>query len=1575
MDEILRSEIIIVLEQKNEVVTFEEFAGLFHQTHGYQFQLSNYGYKSLKALLEDMKDLVVLEETFRGQVIKCRPSYKVTALFISGNSASQADVSVVSGDQKSPSSDPVLTNKTKNDLRKHKVAHLQPGCAMAKPQDNKPSVITTPTHEQLLSISEKKITHSGVNLFPLQKCNSSTENPDENKTGKPVSQSPASNTLPTNCTNNLKDGNKSPSSSNSCSTTQKLDVAAVIRHILTINNKGMGIKKMRKLILENHKVDLDKYSQSCGYSDALSMLKQMPDIELRKDKIAQLRQDCAMNKPQHNKPSETLCVAQKHGICNVVNIKQNNWTPKTFLLPHPYKSITTNVPPSTRTKELKTKKEAIKPSVQRETKNKPIQNWPKPNTRMMSVPYTLIDKKQYLPGNQNVQVADSKVKPNMTYAQASINNIRVTQRALPASPMRNANPNVHMVHPTHVHPRTEHTKVSINLTIKENIKNVLKRHTNGISLFQLQKFYMFIVGNPMSLSGYSSVKQLLMEMSDVVKMQGLGVQTLVYPISSAAVPTLTSVDQDGFSLLIPETNCLPAKNCNTEASTLHIPTFQNTKRDNNVQMTKDHVREKTMTAGQYDVAPKMLSAQPPKVIPLTFFSSEKMDMPFPPLVNCGDAVRFVDGKHNRSKMPLSTARNNSSMISLTHSASCASLFKQSQQMCTSKVKPSIQIKSISQGASLEFSHQSKAELSEDQDMQKWPLPSREHPFNKRKLKNLSLHSQKEEYVKNDFCTPRQAASTSPISQQPLMDIHCVKKASEITLPSQLHQNIVMPTQTKSAHSDKIEVSQIYVNSKFAEKISSSSKSQQVPKITPAQPSLSSSQALQPVFNVKPDHAGPSFPQSDQPETKVTPGKPGPSLSQSQKAVSNIMSGQPGPSSSQLQQPVSKITLSQPGFSPTHSHQQVSNITPGKPGPSNSQLQKPMPKITPGEPGSLSTQAKQLVSTMTPGETGPSNSQLQKPMPKITPGEPGSLSTQAKQLVSTMTPGEIGPSNSQLQKPMPKITTGEPGSLSTQAKQLVSTMTPGETGPSLSQSQKAVSNIMSGQPGPSSLQLQQPVSKITLSQPGFSPTHSHQQVSNITSGKPGPSNSQLQKPMPKITCGEPGSLSTQAKQLVSTMTPGETGPSNLQLQQPMSKITPGESGSLFSQARELVSNRTTGQTGPSRSQMQQLVTIITSGQTEPSCSQLQQPLSEVTTGQPVPSSSQAHQQSQWLEIIPDPPGHASSQLDQLVSKITPGQLGPSVSQLQQLSNIIDDQPVTSSVQLQPPMSDSHSKIIPGQLAYSLQRVHDSPENKDQGQAFNLFSIKPQQGSEPQSNSRPMKTEYPSAHLNIKLLDSNKHIQDQKIETENPSSPLQQKGSECYTMNKPEKQESQFSKSDQEKYDFHPNKISWQTESPFSQLDQKVPASNSLNIQEQIDITFLGKSCTKKTSEQTEFPSYPKETETKIDSNEFQPTKSTPAQTHQNMSDSHFNKVPSETNYRCIKNQGTEMHSDSGIKNIRSSSSSLHQKEPDPCTSNTNGYIGFPSSVSNQQLAESNCNNGQRVTQSPTWQTDRESCNIL
>ncbi|XP_077169954.1 uncharacterized protein LOC143825650 [Paroedura picta] len=67
--------------------------------------------------------------------------------------------------------------------------------------------------------------------------------------------------------------------------------------------------------------------------------------------------------------------------------------------------------------------------------------------------------------------------------------------------------------------------------LKQQVAHILARHPEGMSLFQFRAAYSTTYQNHLPLGNASSAKQRLLEMSDIVCVKGCGVQTLILPVS------------------------------------------------------------------------------------------------------------------------------------------------------------------------------------------------------------------------------------------------------------------------------------------------------------------------------------------------------------------------------------------------------------------------------------------------------------------------------------------------------------------------------------------------------------------------------------------------------------------------------------------------------------------------------------------------------------------------------------------------------------------------------------------------------------------------------------------------------------------------------------------------------------------------------------------------------------------------------------------------------------------------------------------------------------------------------------
>ncbi|KAG5849986.1 hypothetical protein ANANG_G00077500 [Anguilla anguilla] len=71
--------------------------------------------------------------------------------------------------------------------------------------------------------------------------------------------------------------------------------------------------------------------------------------------------------------------------------------------------------------------------------------------------------------------------------------------------------------------------------LKASLRNIMHRHPEGMSLAQIRRSCP-LLRDPVLLKDFASSKLLLASLTDVVQLQGIGIQTRVCPAAAAAAP-------------------------------------------------------------------------------------------------------------------------------------------------------------------------------------------------------------------------------------------------------------------------------------------------------------------------------------------------------------------------------------------------------------------------------------------------------------------------------------------------------------------------------------------------------------------------------------------------------------------------------------------------------------------------------------------------------------------------------------------------------------------------------------------------------------------------------------------------------------------------------------------------------------------------------------------------------------------------------------------------------------------------------------------------------------------------------
>ncbi|XP_018081911.1 uncharacterized protein LOC108696783 isoform X2 [Xenopus laevis] len=221
-----------------------------------------------------------------------------------------------------------------------------------------------------------------------------------------------------------------------------------------------------------------------------------------------------------------------------------------------------------------------------------------PNAAGKPLPYSgqRQDKKTFKGASNSISIITEKPKPpnqliarvapstpfssSISYAAICAGNApgtyqahQTTQRVV-QSPIFNLNYQTQAARPVqvaHSRSRAESRSVVPVATVKENISHILKLHHDGIPILKLQKVYLFKFGKTLSPCGYSTLRHFLVGMSDVVQIKGVGVQTLVFSVSSEIVSSAAKEQHDSYLLYknksLHHDKMLPASN--TSPISLH----------------------------------------------------------------------------------------------------------------------------------------------------------------------------------------------------------------------------------------------------------------------------------------------------------------------------------------------------------------------------------------------------------------------------------------------------------------------------------------------------------------------------------------------------------------------------------------------------------------------------------------------------------------------------------------------------------------------------------------------------------------------------------------------------------------------------------------------------------------------------------------------------------------------------------------------------------------------------------------------------------------------------------------------
>ncbi|KAJ1131297.1 hypothetical protein NDU88_009635 [Pleurodeles waltl] len=636
MDHILASEVLVVVLQAPEGLTFSEFRRLFHSTHGYPLDLARYGYRSLQHLLDDMKDLVVVVEAADQEPqIACRSIHQHTYIFLGENEISP-EVGLCSAQAMEK---PSASNRPRDVPGLGEISLSSSQCSLS-------SGVQTPSSD--IFLTEKKNTHLE------EDCCDQASLDDLHQLNIQCMESAEVSHYVLHHQEGLQEASE------------------LLTNSLSTFPTGLKLRKLKEVVKNKHGTDLEELSRSLGCVDVLHLLQHLPNIRILHplkpancvvqlqgglwktplsssqcsfasgvltpssdaflaeekdtllkedcidqatlDDLQQLNIQCMENEeashyvvPQHkdSKPSDGCKKSnyEKRGTAPPRSQSASKTSKNTALtsrpLPcnssatpgsiHPQNSIhIQNTPrqsfrkPSPLTNQTKSKAKS-KPARRNATPTKPqatkeslvkypfkIQKPPLKQTAADQLSKPLVvthhnhqhQEKSYTPQVSRLRTAalsySSVVSQNIAEAPANESPLNNPPAPYPtsihyidASKTEHSAPNFsppisdfpHLSEKTKNGSYCSRAMESEHLLasqkngeeLKNNISCVLEAHPKGMSLFQFQHTYRTMFHRMLPLNGYTTVKQMLEEMKEVVRMEDLGVQCWLFPVSSHAV--------------------------------------------------------------------------------------------------------------------------------------------------------------------------------------------------------------------------------------------------------------------------------------------------------------------------------------------------------------------------------------------------------------------------------------------------------------------------------------------------------------------------------------------------------------------------------------------------------------------------------------------------------------------------------------------------------------------------------------------------------------------------------------------------------------------------------------------------------------------------------------------------------------------------------------------------------------------------------------------------------------------------------------------------------------------------------
>ncbi|XP_066486183.1 uncharacterized protein [Tiliqua scincoides] len=262
---VLKRSVLHLVLQHPEGVKFGDFSGAFLQLHGFHPQLALHGYRSLKDLVTEMKNFVVLEGDSQNPVIKVASDFDLYQWLEGGEENgwddSEEEVQSLSDEEAETEEEAeileLLTNiltTYQNGLRIEKVREF----LLAKNRVDLEKFSIDQGYKDTLEFLEHRIPELTIKY-------------QENRL-KCVVQLTAGEMQP-------------PISSSSCKkvrTSNHHTIPQLLISLLSTYKTGLRIEKVQEFLLARNGVNLEKFSISQGYKDTLEFLEhRIPELTIK----------------------------------------------------------------------------------------------------------------------------------------------------------------------------------------------------------------------------------------------------------------------------------------------------------------------------------------------------------------------------------------------------------------------------------------------------------------------------------------------------------------------------------------------------------------------------------------------------------------------------------------------------------------------------------------------------------------------------------------------------------------------------------------------------------------------------------------------------------------------------------------------------------------------------------------------------------------------------------------------------------------------------------------------------------------------------------------------------------------------------------------------------------------------------------------------------------------------------------------------------------------------------------------------------------------------------------------------